>query len=121
MLDCPPRAGCGSLGGFDWGVVIMVYRLNLFLGRVLILLLLASAAGAQVVEEYGSAMPSGALTIRFTAAPRRTYSIQFREAASNGGWNKLTEVPSDAVLRLVDVLECPRLPHAIIASSPVQP
>lgn len=56
------------------------------------------------IEEYASAS-SGGLALRFRAAPRRTYSIQYCDVASDGGWSKLTDVGAEAVARPVEIVD----------------
>lgn len=48
--------------------------------------------------------PAG-IEIRFLAAARRGYSIQYRDGWDHGAWSKLTDVPAQPVARPVEILD----------------
>ena len=42
-------------------------------------------------------------TLRFTAVANKSYTIQYRDDASTGGWQRLADVPAAGASRSVDV------------------
>jgi hypothetical protein len=74
------------------------------------------------IEQINLEPPGNAFSFQFIAAPRRTYSVQFRNVLDGGGWNTLTNLSAEAVPRTIVVSNSVATPDAryyrIIALAP---
>jgi len=49
----------------------------------------------------------GGVLLRFSAMPGRAYTLQYRDSLAGGPWQRLTDVPSDAGTREVELIDAP--------------